>query len=181
MDDSSLPCRVDYLARHCQHVDCIVDWLHSHWFAPTVGDRERVYQRVQARLGIGTLPVALLALAGAEPVGTVSLVEAEEPLKPGKACFLAALYVPQKWRGKGVGSILCRSAITVAASMGVESLHLSTMDGEGFYRRLGWSKVLDFVTEVHGALEICALMKLSLKPRRDVVRGRGVAGLRAIA
>lgn len=93
------------------------------------------------------------------PVGTVSLVLEEHPLLPGIRCFLAGLYVPPEFRGRGIGSWLCEEAQAEALGLGHLSLLLFTPDAEGFYLRLGWRTTMNAAITTAQGLQWCAVME----------------------
>jgi predicted N-acetyltransferase YhbS len=87
------------------------------------------------------IPTTLVAMAGDEPIGSVSIVERDMTTHPDLGPWLAAVYVEPLFRGRGVGSELVQRAVRRAAELGAKRVYLYTDDAPAFYERLGWSTV----------------------------------------
>jgi amino-acid N-acetyltransferase len=59
----------------------------------------------------------------------------------GPVALLRSLAVPERWRGRGIGSQLAQKAEEHAWSGGVEAVYLLTTTAEGFFARRGYDKV----------------------------------------
>jgi GNAT superfamily N-acetyltransferase len=93
------------------------------------------------RINIDRLPLTLVALHGAELVGTVSLKYHDLDIRPGPDPWLGALMVLPEWRGRGIASTLMRRVVDVARELKVPQLFLWTSSAEGLYLKLGWQIV----------------------------------------
>ena len=89
-----------------------------------------------------------LALDADVPVGTVSIIADDLETRPALTPWLASLYVLPKKRGRGLGKMMVRHAVSAARAFGVATLYLYTPGQEKFYARLGW-KLLE-ATEFRG-------------------------------
>jgi predicted N-acetyltransferase YhbS len=135
----------------------VADWLFAEWFRERGYSLQQTAALVRGRMS-RTPPLALIARAGGEAIGTVSLVPEVHPLRPGTIHCLAGLYVVPPWRGRGVGAWLCRRAVREAERLGIATLHLYTADAERFYLRLGWHKIVDAVMDGSRGLELAAFL-----------------------
>lgn len=54
--------------------------------------------------------------------------------------MLRELYVDQRWRRRGVGSVLATVAVRAMAESGATQAYLTTEDAFGFWESLGWQK-----------------------------------------
>ncbi len=52
--------------------------------------------------------------------------------------WLSSVYVPDKFRGKGIASKLSLRAVAEAATLGYKRLYLFTPLSEALYARIGW-------------------------------------------
>ena len=136
--------------------DADVEFAPLGWTAPDIAaDEERVAERLGNR---GTW--ALLALAGADPVGHIAFTPARlradgqaratGPPIPGLA-HLWQLFVLPEWWGRGVAPLLHDAAVAEAGTREYEAMRLYTpalhARARRFYERRGWSVVGEFWSE----------------------------------
>jgi GNAT superfamily N-acetyltransferase len=133
--------RVAALADHPAAVPAVAAWLHAQWMAAWGQTPAECEADLRGRLRTDALPLAFVAMAGREPVGTASLVLDEHPLGGGPVCMLSCVYVPPAERGRGVGEALCRHAAAWAMAHQRHPLGLFTRDAAAWYERLGWTLV----------------------------------------
>lgn len=147
----------DYLARHPACVPQLAAWHYAEWrhlyagWTPEIVAEELVVHRACA-----AIPTTLVALAGDEPVGSVSLLE-EDGL-PGYAhCspWLASLYVDVPFRGRGIGARLVQRVMALARALDVPRLHLFTPGQEAFYTALGWRPFAPATAEGRAVTVMC--------------------------
>jgi N-acetylglutamate synthase-like GNAT family acetyltransferase len=62
--------------------------------------------------------------------------------RPDLSPWLASVYVPLKFRGRGIGTNLCSRVVSEATLMGYLTVYLFTPNRETFYAYQGW-KVLE--------------------------------------
>jgi GNAT superfamily N-acetyltransferase len=128
--------RIEYLVDRPHLVRTIAEW---HWR----DDGERTplafwidaHSREAVRRDV---PTAWVALRADRPVGCVSLIEANMDTHPELSPWLAALYVVEMERGRGIGTALALVCEDRAKSLGYDTLYCYTETARGFYTRLGW-------------------------------------------
>ena len=133
--------RIEPIAAHRARVPTLAAWHHAQWghlyshWTEAIAAAE-LDEHAGRSAG---LPTTLLALEGAELLGSVSLVFEDAPeLQEHGSPWLASLYVRPEARGRGVGTALARAAVARAAGEGVPELFLFTPEHRDFYARLGW-------------------------------------------
>src|SRR5687767_7511109 len=84
---------IAHLSDHPTLVPHVAGWLYREWFRAQGATWHTARELLRRRLNRDHLPLALVAVAGAEPVGTVSLVSEDHPFEPGSVCSLAGLLV----------------------------------------------------------------------------------------
>lgn len=147
------------LAECPEHIPVLAGWFHAEWGRIVPGGTvEGFRDRLLTHLGRDALPLAMVALDGEAPVGTVSLRPAEMASRPELGPWLGGMYVRDDARGRGLGEALVRAAEQRAREMGYGELYLFATDREAFYRRLGWTVVGP--AEHYG--ERCVLMRTGL-------------------
>jgi len=139
--------RIDELADHPDLVETLAGWHWAAWGQP--GALPHWIETLRGRLYRDRIPTSLVAMAGDEPVGSVSIVEQDMSTHPEMGPWLAAVFVVPEYRGRGVGSELVRRAVRRAAELGSAHVYLYTDDAPGFYVRLGWFTVAEEEYEGH--------------------------------
>lgn len=133
--------RIDYLARHPQHVGTLAalhlaewhallpDWTHARAFAELASHAEGP-----------AIPTTVVALGDDDALlGSCSLLQNDHDDIRDYAPWLASLYVLEAYRGRGVGRALARRIVAEAAALGVATLYLYTVDAQRYYEALGWA------------------------------------------
>jgi predicted N-acetyltransferase YhbS len=142
-------------------VPTIAAWHWAEWgHTDPGGSLERWTAGLRGRVGRHVIPTILVAFAGAEPVGSVALVEYDMSIWRQYSPWLSGMYVVAEHRGRGIGSALLAACEEEAALLGVETLYLYTHSAEDFYRRYEWNVV---ARDAYGA-ETVAIMS---KPLHD--------------
>lgn len=131
---------IHYLADHPEYVPSLAAALLEQWrwITPelTLSDRTA---RMEAHLNRDTLPIAWVAHADGQALGTAALrvhdLEGREELTP----WLGGVWVNPQSRNRGAGSALCTVAEAKARAMGFRELFLFTLDRQAWYAALGWA------------------------------------------
>lgn len=126
-----------------QHLRTVAQWLFGEWGDPARGHSlEQLVDRLSSRMSLDSLPMHLLALEQAKPVGFVALKLYEMESYPERKYWLGSLYVPPEKRGHGIASALIEELVNRAYTYRVACLSLQTerLDG-GLYSRHGWQPV----------------------------------------
>jgi GNAT superfamily N-acetyltransferase len=142
--------RITYLADHKDFIPKLAEWFYQEWFklypGKTINDVETA---IGERTNRDPIPVALIALEGAELVGTVCLKTHDMDTRLDLWPWVAGLYVAQAWRRRGIGTALVKAMEQKAKAFGIQKLYLYTPSAESFYLRMGWRTTE--TTEYHGA------------------------------
>jgi len=134
--------RIEYLPDDQQTIQQVATWLYSEWGHLSRGSTlERAIRRISRRAQARTMPLTLVARDNGTPVGTASLVTHGMRTRLDLTPWLGAVYVLPKYRGRGIGTALCRRAVREARRLGYERVYLFTPDKSEFYKALGWKKI----------------------------------------
>jgi predicted N-acetyltransferase YhbS len=88
------------------------------------------------------LPLTFVLLEGDRLLGTVGLWRCDLISRQDLFPWLAALYVDESARGKGLARVLQQHVIDTARGMGFSDLHLYSACRD-FYERFGWQYIGD--------------------------------------
>lgn len=143
-ETDSYSIEIEYLADYPTTIPALAQWLFDEWgYRSPGGTVEGMINTLYERLHRDTLPLALVALREAMPVGTVSLKIREVEMLPQYEHWLGTLYVAKLYRKMGVGSLLVEAAQEVGRKLGIQKLYLYTRDAhtQRLYQKLGWMEV----------------------------------------
>ena len=132
--------QISYLIEYPQYIPQLAQWLFEEWDA-ILGEKtpEARIKKVKAHMNRDKLPIAWVAHANGQLLGTASLrvhdLEAREDLTP----WLGGVFVGSQFRRRGIGEALCVAVENAARLRGVQILYLFTLDKQAWYSRLGWA------------------------------------------
>jgi N-acetylglutamate synthase-like GNAT family acetyltransferase len=127
--------QISYLIEHPEYIPQLAQWLLEQWG----GILDARIKRLKAHMNRDQLPVAWIAHANGELLGTAALrlhdLEGREDLTP----WLGGVFVGSQFRRRGIGAMLCNTVEEAAQSRGVQTLYLFTLDKQAWYSRQGWT------------------------------------------
>jgi GNAT superfamily N-acetyltransferase len=132
--------RISYLIDHPEFVPQLAQWLFEQWDA-ILGEKniEVRIRKLQAHMNRDELPIAWVAHANGQLLGTAALrvhdLKGREDLTP----WLGGVFVGSHFRRQGIGAALCATVEDEARSRGIQTLYLFTLDKQAWYSRLGWT------------------------------------------
>jgi predicted N-acetyltransferase YhbS len=132
--------RISYLSEHPEYIPQLAQWLFEHWGSILREETlETRIAKLKAHMNPDKLPIAWVAHANGEALGTAALrvhdLEGREDLTP----WLGGVFVGPHFRRRGIGGALCAAVEDGARSRGIETLYLFTLDHQAWYSRLGWT------------------------------------------
>src|SRR5436190_1421 len=126
--------RISYLIEHPEYIPQLAQWLFEEWDS-ILGERtpEARVKKLQTHLNRDKLPIAWIAHANDQLLGTAALrahdLEGREDLTP----WLGGVFVGARFRRQGVGAALCATVEHGARSRGIHTLYLFTLDKQAWY------------------------------------------------
>src|SRR3982751_6161335 len=115
--------QISYLIEYPHYIPQLAQWLFEQWKA--ILDEKTLEVRIKklkAHMNRDQLPIAWVAHANGELLGTAALrehdLEAREDLTP----WLGGVFVGSQFRRQGIGAALCTTVDEAARSRGVETL-----------------------------------------------------------
>jgi len=131
--------QISYLIDFPQYLPQLAQWLFEQW-GSMLGEKtlEARIKKLKAHMNRDQLPIAWVAHANGELLGTAALrvhdLEGREDLTP----WLGGVFVGSQFRRRGIGEALCVTVENAARSRGIRSLYLFTLDKQAWYSLQGW-------------------------------------------
>jgi N-acetylglutamate synthase-like GNAT family acetyltransferase len=132
--------QISYLIDRPEFIPQLAQWLFEHW-GPILGEQnsEARIRKLKAHLNQDQLPIAWVAHADDQLLGTAALrahdLEGREDLTP----WLGGVFVGSEFRGQGIGAALCAHVENRAQACGIDTLYLFTLNLQEWYLRMGWT------------------------------------------
>jgi predicted N-acetyltransferase YhbS len=148
--------RIEQLANRSDLLSVVAGWLYHEWWQDIEdASLSTLTDLLRTHLVPDQIPMTLVALLGAQPVGTATLLAHDVGTEqwPQLSPWMAAVYVAPAYRRRGVGARLVDATVAGARAMGTDVLYLLTTEREDFYARLGWQvldRAKDSVVMSHG-------------------------------
>lgn len=114
----------------------LVEWYLDGW--PDRFSRAEAEARLDARMNLQEIPLALVLFDDDQPVGTVSLVDGFGGVPSELGPWLSELYVAPEHRGKGTAELLAMAAARVAWSAGADMLYVVPDESAAIFEGAGW-------------------------------------------
>ena len=131
---------ISYLADHPEYIPQLAQWLFQEWDS-ILGEKtpETRVKKLQAHMNRDKLPIAWVAHANDELVGTAALRVYDLQERKDLTPWLGGVFVGSEFRRHGVGTALCATVEDEARSRGIQTLYLFTLDKQAWYSHLGWT------------------------------------------
>lgn len=123
-----------------QYAEQVTDWI---WQAFGTSDSRGFFASIVATSQReGQLPLTFVAVEGEKLVGTVGLWRCDLISRQDLYPWLAALYIDESQRGRGLGAKLQQHIIEHARALGYPQLYLYSACKD-YYERFGWEYIGD--------------------------------------
>lgn len=137
---------IDYLANHPELAEQLAQWSWSEWqwiYEQRGNSFADGLKNYRERANTDCLPLALVALAGEELIGTVSLKLQDLEIRPEIENWLGGMFIAPPWRRRGVATFLMERIVEEARKLNLTELHLWAVapEAEALYLKLGWEIV----------------------------------------
>ncbi len=134
-----------------QHADAVAERIWRGFWKHKGKPLKAIRDGLENFLEPGTrIPFALVAERDGKACGNVLVIDNDESSRPELTPWLAALWVDEPMRKRGVAAMLLQEAIRRSAALGVERLYLVAHPAmRAFYIRQGWPPIEDDVGEAH--------------------------------
>jgi N-acetylglutamate synthase-like GNAT family acetyltransferase len=154
--------RISYLSDHPEYIPQLAQWLFEQWDS-ILGEKtiETRIRKLQAHMNRDKLPIAWVAHADGQLLGTAALrvhdLEGREDLTP----WLGGVFVGSDFRRRGIGAALCAVVEEEVRSRGIQTLYLFTLDKQAWYSRLGWIELCACVWHERSGDIMCKQLRMA--------------------
>jgi predicted N-acetyltransferase YhbS len=120
-------------------IPTLARWHHAEWSALNPGQSlEQRIARMSRYRTDEALPRMVVWLDGEQPLGTAALVQSDMDTRPQQSPWLAAVYVREDCRRRGIAEALISHVVAQAREAGHPELFLFTPSQAPYYARRGW-------------------------------------------
>ncbi len=112
---------------------------HREWnhISPSFTLKKRI-NAIRNTARIQGIPTFFVAVLNDQLIGSAAIVENDMGTKPDLSPWLAAVYVKEENRKKGIGSQLIQRCVQEAVASDVTDLYLYTEHAVQYYEKQGW-------------------------------------------
>lgn len=137
-----MPFTISDLRRQPQFFDIVADRIWQAWWQPNGFAREHITTGLTENMADTPIPFALVAHDGPKFLGTSSVIDSDLEERPQLTPWVAAVWVEQDARKRGVGSALVNRATEDCFALGRTPVYLCARTRMAeFYQRLGWTMI----------------------------------------
>lgn len=130
------------LRAQSQFFDIVADRIWQAWWQPRGFPREHIVTGLNANMAATPIPFALVAHDGERFLGTASVVADDLAERPQLTPWVAAVWVEEHARERGVGGALVNRATDDCFALGERRVYLCARARmTTFYERLGWTLI----------------------------------------
>ena len=115
----------------------IINCLYNQWGKERNETLKQIDENYDNALGIDSLPIMRALIINDTLIGSYELNEKDDIDNEEYTPYLAKVYVKEKYRHRGYGSVMIKDAISLAKNLGYKTLYLHSRL-ENFYELYGF-------------------------------------------
>jgi GNAT superfamily N-acetyltransferase len=129
--------------RQCpEFFETVADRIWRAWWKPNGHPLDTIRGGLRENMTASPIPIALVAHHGAAFLGTASVIAADLDERPQFTPWVAAVWVEQAARSRGIGAALVDHAAKACFALGYERAYLCARpERSSFYENLGWTVI----------------------------------------
>ena len=133
-----MPFTISDLRQHPEFFDIVADRIWQAWWRDGGHPLDYISGRLQENMNATPIPFALVAHDGKSFLGTASVIASDLPERPQLTPWVAAVWVEEHARRRGVGGALVNRATLDCFALNVACAYLcSAAAAYGFLRKTG--------------------------------------------
>ena len=123
-----------------EHLEAVGTWIYEQWWRKPDNSPEVVLCRLRQHTQRDAVPFTIVALEDGQPVGSCCVIENDCVHRPQYAPWVAAVFVKEQWRHRGIVSCILQEACRVARRAGVKGLYIDChVNTVPLYEQNGWT------------------------------------------
>jgi N-acetylglutamate synthase-like GNAT family acetyltransferase len=139
---AAMPFTISDLRQHPEFFDTVADRIWQAWWRDGGHPLDYISGRLRENMNAAPIPFALVAHDGKSFVGTASVIASDLPERPQLTPWVAAVWVEEHARRRGVGGALVNRAALDCFALAAGRVYLcARRQRTAFYERLGWSPI----------------------------------------
>jgi N-acetylglutamate synthase-like GNAT family acetyltransferase len=136
------PFTISDLRQWPKFFDTVADRIWQAWWLPNGYPLDYISTRLRENMEATPIPFALVAHDGEKFLGTSSVIASDLEERPQFSPWIAAVWVEEDARRRGIGAALVNRAAQDCFALGVSRAYLCARPRmTGFYEALGWTVV----------------------------------------
>ena len=136
------PFTISDLRQWPKFFDTVADRIWQAWWLPNGYPLDYISTRLRENMEATPIPFALVAHDGEKFLGTSSVIASDLEERPQLSPWIAAVWVDEDARRRGIGAALVNRAAQDCFALGVSRAYLCARPRmTGFYEALGWTVV----------------------------------------
>ena len=130
------------LRQHPKFFNTVADRIWQAWWQPNGYPLEHISTRLRENIEATPIPFALVAHDGEKFLGTSSVIASDLEERPQLTPWIAAVWVEEDARRRGVGAALVNRATDDCLALGIARAYLCARPRmTKFYDGLGWTVI----------------------------------------
>jgi predicted N-acetyltransferase YhbS len=123
----------------------VATWFFHEWAALNPdASIDKIAAGLVLRAESRQIPLTIIALNdNGTPVGAANLTPTDMQTHKELTPWMSGVYVLPEYRGRGIGSALCKRIEEEARRLSFSKIYLATEDQQSLYSRLGWKTLFD--------------------------------------
>jgi N-acetylglutamate synthase-like GNAT family acetyltransferase len=139
---AAMPFTISDLRQRPEFFDTVADRIWQAWWKDGGHPLDYISDRLRENMNATPIPFALVAHDGKSFLGTASVIGSDLPERPLLTPWVAAVWVEDHARRRGVGGALVNRATLDCFALGVARAYLCARPRRmAFYERLGWRSI----------------------------------------
>lgn len=132
------------LSAEPEHIPTLAQWHHAEWAHLNPGcTLEKRIAKMQVYLDSELVPSTFIYKHEGQLAGSAAIIQSDMDTRQELAPWLASVYVAPDFRRQGVGSKLVAHVMLQAKAAGIAKLYLFTPDRAEFYKKRGWTIMVE--------------------------------------
>ena len=139
LERPAMTCQVQQLSECLQHLEAVGNWIFYQWWSRRCDSAEVVLDWLRTHTQKDKVPYTVVAIVGGIPVGSCSVIQNDCVHRPQYSPWVAAVFVKEEMRHRGIASAMLQEAAAIARRADVKGLYIDCLAATApVYEKNGW-------------------------------------------